>query len=130
MTDESQAVWFNGVPLVALAALYLGVSVAITPAFLRRRKGATLLDWAQALLFPCIGIAAALFGAQVLKDRSPIGTEPWLPFVAMVVAAVPPILFALRLGDRALVAAGMRQAREATERADLREREHSDHPLA
>jgi PAS domain S-box-containing protein len=123
VTDESQAVWFNGVPLVALAALYLGVSVAITPAFLRRRQGATLLDWAQALLFPCIGIAAALFGAQVLRDRSPIGTEPWLPFAAMVVAAVPPILFALRLGDRALVAAGMGQAREATERADLRERE-------
>jgi PAS domain S-box-containing protein len=123
VTDESQAVWFNGVPLVALAALYLGVSVAITPAFLRRREGATLLDWAQALLFPCIGVTAALFGAQVLNDRSPIGTEPWLPFAAMCVAAVPPILFALRLGDRALVAAGMRQAREATERADLRERE-------
>jgi PAS domain S-box-containing protein len=123
VSEESQAVWFNGVPLVALAVLYLGVSVAITPVFLRRREGAGLLDWAQALLFPCIGIAAGVFGAQVLADRSPIGSEPWLPFVAIVVAAVPAILFALRLGDRALVAAGMRQAREATERADSRERE-------
>jgi two-component system phosphate regulon sensor histidine kinase PhoR len=123
VTDESQAVWFNGVPLVALAALYLGVSVAITPSFVRRRAGASLIDWAQALLFPCVGIAAALFGAQVLVDRSPIGGDVWLPFAATLLAAVPPFLFALRLGDRALVAAGVRQAREAEERARLRERE-------
>src|SRR5581483_3923423 len=120
VTDESQAVWFNGVPLVALAALYLGVGAAIVPAFLRRREGATLLEWAQALLLPCVGVAAALLGAEVLVDRSPVGESAWLPLAAIVVAAIPPALLALRLGDRALVAAGVRQG-EAAERATLRE---------
>jgi PAS domain S-box-containing protein len=123
VTDESQAVWFNGVPLVALAALYLGVSAAIVPSFLRRRKGATPLDWAQALLVPCVGVAAALLGAEVLVDRSPVGEHAWLPLAAIVVAAIPPALLAFRLGDRALVAAGLMQAREAAENARLRERE-------
>lgn len=123
MTEESQAVYFNGVPLLVLAALYLGVSGAITPSFVRRRSGAALLDWAQALLFPCIGIAAALFGAQVLSDRMAIGGGVWLPFAAMLVAAVPPLLFAFRLGDRALVAAGIQQTQKAEERASSRERE-------
>jgi PAS domain S-box-containing protein len=123
VTEQSQAVYFNGVPLLVLAALYLGVSTAIAPSFARRRAGATLLDWAQALLFPCIGIAAALIGAQVLHKRMAIGGGIWLPFAGMVVAAVPPLLFAFRLGDRALVAAGIHQTQEAEERASSRQRE-------
>jgi hypothetical protein len=123
VTEQSQAVYFNGVPLFVVAALYFGVSAAITPSFLRRRAGATLLDWAQALLFPCVGTAAVLLGVQVLDERQPIGGGVWVPFVAVLIAAVPPLLFALRLGDRALIAAGIRRAREAEERAFSRERE-------
>jgi two-component system, OmpR family, phosphate regulon sensor histidine kinase PhoR len=37
VTEESQAVHFKGVPLIALAALYLGVSGSIIPSFRRRR---------------------------------------------------------------------------------------------
>ncbi len=120
---DNQAIWFNGVAFVALAVLYLGVGAAIVPSFLRRRAGATLVDWAQALLFPAVGIAAGLIGVEVLRDGDPLGPTVWVPFAAVVVAAIPGLLFAFRFGDRALVAAGVRRTRDAEERASLRERE-------
>ena len=109
MTGENQAVYLNGVPLIVLAALYLGVSVAITPSFVRRRAGATLADWARALVFPCIGASCALVGAGVLVDREPVGGNVWLSFAAFLLAAVPALLFAVRLGDRS-ASAGTRRA--------------------
>ncbi|HKP19440.1 MAG TPA: GAF domain-containing protein [Gaiellaceae bacterium] len=125
MTEESQAVWFNGVPLLALAALYLGVSAAVVPAFLRRCRDATLAQWAHALLLPCVGVGAALLGIQVLIDREPLGGAVWLPLAGVLVAAAPAVLFAARAGDRALVAAGFHRVTAAEERASLRERELS-----
>ncbi len=123
MTHQDQAIWFNGVPLFVLAALYLVVSAAVAPTFLRRRTSAALLDWAQFLLLPAFGIAAGVFAIEVLRDRAPIGSDVWVPFAAILVAFVPGLLLLLRLGDRALVAAGVRRARDAEERASLRERE-------
>ncbi len=123
MTHDDQVIWLNGAPLIALAVLYLGIGAWIASSFVRRRAGATLFDWAQALLVPAFGVAVGVFGVEVLRDEAPIGGAVWIPFGAIVVAAVPGLLFASRLGDRALAAAGVREARDANERASLRERE-------
>jgi two-component system phosphate regulon sensor histidine kinase PhoR len=123
VTEESQAVYFNGVPLLVLAALYLGAGSLTVRAFLSRRAGATALDWAEALLYPCIGIAAALLGAHVLYERAAIGGSAWLPLGALALAAVPPLLLTLRRGNRSQATFGVLRARAAEERVSSRERE-------
>ena len=67
---------------------------------------ASIADLALALMFPCIALAAAIFGAVVLHDRAPIGGHVWPPFFAVLVLLVPGILLLLRWGERAFVAWG------------------------
>src|SRR5918992_4384167 len=94
---ETKAVLFNAVPLLFLAALYLAASAALAPAFWRERRRLSDLAYVSALLFPCIGLAAALVGVQVLVEREPLGGHLWLslPVLAIVAGAV-----VAPLGDR------------------------------
>ena len=69
MNAETQAVLFNAVPLLVLAALYLTVGVALAPALWRERGGRREIGFAVALVFPCIGLAAAVVGIVTLVTR-------------------------------------------------------------
>ena len=62
MTPQDQAVYFNAVPLLVLAAAYLLVAAMLGPTLWRERSRAGLTDIAVALVFPGIGIPAAIFG--------------------------------------------------------------------
>ncbi len=73
MSAETKAVVFNAVPLFAVAAAYLAVAVAVGPRLWRERAGLTANDLALGLMFPCIGIPAAILGAAVLDSRNAIG---------------------------------------------------------
>ena len=123
MSRADQAVWFNAVPLLVLGALYLAVAISIVPHFWRQRHGATVLDWANLLLLPCIGVPAVVFEAKVLNDRTPIGGHVWLSFAAILIALVPVCLYFLRWNERAPAVASLRRAREAEQRASVAERE-------
>src|SRR5439155_14802753 len=109
---EAKSVLFNAVPLLLLAALYLGVGLALVPSLWRDRRRLTAIDVGLGALFPCIAVPAAVFGFLVLHQREPLGGELWSAFVATVVAFVPPLVLLGRWRERALVASGMR-AREA-----------------
>src|SRR5688572_10305809 len=95
---ETQAVLFNAVPLLVLAALHGAAGAAVArsaPASASRRPGLRRLGErgaATALLFPCIGVAAAILGIATLFDRQPVAGQLWLSLVAIVVAAVPAAL--------------------------------------
>jgi PAS domain S-box-containing protein len=123
VTPEDQAVYFNAVPLLVLAGAYLLVAVALAPTLWHERSRVGVTDLALALVFPGVGIPAAIFGAVVLYDKSPIGGRVWLPFAATLIALVPAVLFLLRWGERAGVVISGARAREAEELVSLRDRE-------
>jgi PAS domain S-box-containing protein len=118
----TKSVLFNAVPLLVLAALYLGVGLALVPGLWRDRRRLSAVDVALASLFPCVAVPAAIFGALVLHSREPLGGQLWSSLFATLVAFVPPVVLVARWGDRALVAAGLR-AREAEARTTIRDRE-------
>jgi len=101
VSTETKVVLFNAVPLFVVAAAYLVVSVALAPQLWRQRASLTANDLALALIFPCIGIPAAILGAVVFRDRAAFGGHLWLTFAASVIALVPALVFVARWGDRA-----------------------------
>ena len=115
--------FFNAVPLFVLAAAYLAVAAAMAPRLWRERSRLRVNDVALALMFPCIGIPLAIFGAVVLHERTPIGGHLWVSFAACLIALVPALLFLIRWGERGeLVTTGVR-VREAEELVSIRDRE-------
>ncbi len=123
MSAERQAVFFNAVPLLVLAALYLGVGVALLPTLWRERARVTIAELALSLMFPCIGVLAAVLGALVLDDRQAIGGQVWPTFAATLIAFVPPALLIARWRDRFGVVTSGPRAREAEARVVTRDRE-------
>jgi PAS domain S-box-containing protein len=119
----TQAVLFNAVPLLFLAALYLTVGVALVVAL--RREGGRVRDpgFATALAFPCVGAAAAVLGVAVLVDGEPIGGNALFSFPAILLALVPAVAVARHWADRGLLASGVQRTREAERRSSLREQE-------
>jgi len=97
---QTQAVLFNAVPLLVLAALYLSVTAALAPALWRERGRARGTDAATVLVFPCVGIAAALVGALSLATREPLAGHLWLSFAATLVGLVPGVAFVVAVARR------------------------------
>lgn len=123
MTPQDQAVYFNAVPLFVLGGAYLLVATALAPALWRERSRVSVTDVALALIFPGIGIPAAIFGVLVLYDRSPIGGHVWPPFAATLIALLPALIFLRRWSDPAGVVLSGPRAREAEELVSVRDRE-------
>ena len=123
MTPEDQAVYFNAVPLFVLAGAYLLVAAALAPALWRERSRVSVTDVALALVFPGIAIPAAIFGAVVLYDHSPVGGHVWPPFVATLIALVPALIFLRRWSDPARLVLSGPRAREAEQLVSMRDRE-------
>ncbi|HKA27714.1 MAG TPA: GAF domain-containing protein [Gaiellaceae bacterium] len=123
MNAETKVVVFNAVPLFAVSAAYLAVGAAVAPRLWRDRADATASDVAVALIFPCIGIPAALLGAVVLDNREAIGGHLWLSFASILIALLPALVFLVRWRTRGeLLSAGTR-AREAEQLVSVRGRE-------
>ena len=123
MSQATQAVLFNGVPLLLLAAAYAAVTGAILPIIWTERRRAHPLDWALGCVFPGIAVAAAIFGVLVVHERRPFGGHTWFSFAASLVALTPAALLLARWRDRALVVGGIGRTREAEERVSVRDRE-------
>jgi two-component system phosphate regulon sensor histidine kinase PhoR len=123
VNPDDKAVFFNALPLFALAAAYLAVAAALAPRLWRERARLRLTDLALALIFPCIGVPLAIFGAVVFYERRPIGGHLWVSFAACLIALVPALLFLARWRERGeLVTSGAR-VREAEELVTARGRE-------
>ena len=123
MSSEDQAVYFNAVPLFVLSGAYLMVAALLAPTLWRERRRVAVTDVALASIFPGIAIPAAIFGAVVLHDRSPIGGHVWPPFVAIVIALIPALIFLRRWSEPAVVVMSGPRAREAEELVSVRDRE-------
>jgi PAS domain S-box-containing protein len=123
VSDATQAVLLNGVPLVLLAAAYAAVTVAVLPALWHHRGGTHPLDWAVVLVFPAIGFAAGVFGILAFLERRPLGGHVWLSFAATLAAFLPVLPILIRWRERAFIARGVSRSLLAEERATSRDRE-------
>ena len=98
---------FNAVPLLILAALYLAVGLAVAPALWRERGQARGIGFATALIFPCVGLAAAVAGVD--DAGHPRGARPASPLIALlgiVLAALPLVAVARNWRDLGLLVTG------------------------
>jgi PAS domain S-box-containing protein len=123
VSAETKAVFFNAVPLFAVAAAYLAVTAAVVPRLWRGRGRLTATELALGLVFPCIGIPAAILAAAVLDDRNAIGGHVWIAFAASLVALLPALVFLARRGDRGELLSSGARARKAEELVSVRGRE-------
>jgi GAF domain-containing protein/anti-sigma regulatory factor (Ser/Thr protein kinase) len=120
---HTQAVLFNAVPLLLLAALYLTLAVSLVPSLWRERGRAREIGFATALVFPCVGLGAAILGLEVLVDGEPLAGNALVSFGAIVLTAFPLLVVARSWEDRQLLVSGVRRAREAEQHSSLRDRE-------
>ena len=107
MDAHTQAVLFNAVPLLLLAALDLVVGAVLASAFRRNGGRQDAPGAARLLVYPCLGIAAAILGVLVLVDGEPLGGHVWISVAAILLATLPSVALLAngeerrRLGSRA-----------------------------
>ena len=123
MSEATEAVLFNGLPLLLMAAAYAAVTGAVLPLLWRDRARAHPVDWAIVLVFPGIAVAAGIFGVLVLREERPFGGHVWLSLAGVIAALVPATLLILRWRDRALVVGGIGRTQEAEALVSTRDRE-------
>jgi PAS domain S-box-containing protein len=123
VSQATEALLFNGLPLLLLAAAYAAVAAAVLPSLWRERTRAHRLDWAIVLVFAGMAVAAAILGVLVIHDGRPLGGHTWLSFAAILAALVPSLLLLARWRERAFVVGGIGRTQEAEERISTRDRE-------
>ena len=124
MNAETQAVLFNAVPLLLLAALYLAVGLAVAPALWRLRGQVHAIGYAIALVFPCVGVVAAALGIETLRTREALTGHVLIAFVGILLAALPVTVLVWNWRELGLLLTGRRgdgPAPESEQQAAFRE---------
>jgi PAS domain S-box-containing protein len=125
VSEATEAVVFNAVPLLMLAGAYAAVAGALLPAAWRGRRQAHPLDRAVVLVFPGIATASVIFAVLVIRTREPFGGHTWVSLAAILAALAPSFLLLARWGDRAFLVGGVGRTSEAEDRLSKRDRELS-----
>jgi len=121
-TEATQALVIDAIPLLVVAVAYAAVAAAVAPALWRDREHAHPLDWAVALVYPAVALAAAVLGSVVAVVRTPFGGQLWAAPAAAALALVPVVLLLLRWRDRSYVFGGVGRTREAQRRVSALDR--------
>jgi len=106
VSQANGTLWFNAVPLLVVAAAYLGVTALLGPPLWAERRRAPLLDLAIFLVFPILGVIAAVYGIVIVVEREPPVGGVWLTLAAVTLTALPAILALVRWRERAVLATG------------------------
>jgi len=94
VTQATEALWLDAVPLFVLAAAYLGLAATETIA---RRKGAgERTDWRSSILFVAVAAVAAAAAGYLAAERRPFAGGAWPTFAAALVLLVPALLLLAR----------------------------------
>ncbi|TML20618.1 MAG: GAF domain-containing protein [Actinobacteria bacterium] len=123
MTQSAQALWLNAVPLLVVAAAYLGGTALLAPRLWAERGRATPVDWALVLLFPSLAVVAAAYGTALAVDRTALPGGVWPTLAVALALLAPPALVLARWRERAVVATAGVGVREAVETSTPRDRE-------
>jgi PAS domain S-box-containing protein len=122
VSAESQAIYLNAIPLLALGGLYLLAAATLAPGVWRERGHLRELELTLALVFPAGGVAALVFGFALLAEPQPPGGNGWIGLVAIICAAVPVAVYFARRNERAVVLTASRVARQAEQERSLQGR--------
>ena len=124
MDHHSRVILLEVVPFLVLAALYLGVALALTPELLRRRERFSWLGLGMWLVFVLVGALAGVLGAAKLDDDSFLGSvSPWPVFALTVLAYLPAAIFIWRWKERHLLVSAAPRVVEAEKEASERRRD-------
>jgi len=100
VSQSSQVLWFNAIPLLIVGAAYLGASALLGPSLWAARRRASALDIAILLVFPAFGLAALAFGIMLAIEREPLAGGVWTTFAVAVATGVPAFVALLWRGQR------------------------------
>ena len=126
MNAETQAVLFNAVPLLILAALYLAAGLMVAPALWRERGHVRGIGIAMALIFPCVGLAATVVGVETLVTQEAPTGRPLLALAGILLAGLPLLAVAWHWRDLSLFVTGRLERESAPEQEKSRlERERA-----
>jgi PAS domain S-box-containing protein len=98
VSRSEQALWFNAVPLLVVAAAYLWATALLARAF-RARPPRRRLEPGILAVFPAIGLAAAVYGIVLAVEREVPPGGIWLT-LGLAVGVCLPALLALRAAGR------------------------------
>jgi PAS domain S-box-containing protein len=122
VSEETQALVLNAVPLLVVGILYLAACASLLPGLWQEERRLRDPEIPLALVFPVLGISATTLGLILLFEREPLG-DVWLGLAFILLASLPAIAFLLNWRERGLVLSASSRAREATALASARERE-------
>jgi two-component system phosphate regulon sensor histidine kinase PhoR len=90
VSQANEALWFDAVPLLVVAAAYLGVAaMAASSQLAGRRSLREIAIWAA---LPAIGLAAATYGIVLAIAQDPPVGGVWLTLAIAVVVAIPALV--------------------------------------
>ena len=98
MSQANQALWFDAVPLLVVAAAYLGASARFIRTGWRGRLDARQIDIAT-LVFGAVGLAVGIYGVVLAVEREPPSGGVWPTLVVALVLAVPAVLALTRRAE-------------------------------
>jgi PAS domain S-box-containing protein len=107
VSQANQALWFDAVPLLVVAAAYLGASALFLRTGRRRRLDARHFDIAT-LVFAAVGVALGIYGVVLAIDREPPSGGVWPTFVVALILAVPAVLALARGAGASLAGSPVR----------------------
>jgi PAS domain S-box-containing protein len=124
VSHHSRVILLEVVPLFVLAALYLGVSLALAPELLGRRERFSWLGLGIWLVFILVGAVAALIAGEKLTDDQFMDTlSPWTILGVTLLAYVPAGIFVWRWRERHLLVSAAPRVVEAEREASERRRD-------
>ena len=124
MSHHSRVILLEVVPLFVLAALYLGVALALAPELLRRGRRFSWLGLGIWLVFVLIGGTAAVIAAEKLTNEDFLASvDEWAVFGLTLLAYLPAAIFVWRWDERHLLISAAPRVVEAEMEASERRRE-------
>jgi PAS domain S-box-containing protein len=92
VSQADQVLWFDAVPLLVVAAAYVGASALLGSSLWRERRRSSLLDLAIFLAFGAVGVAAATYGVVLaVESERPVGGI-WLTLGIAAAVGLPAVL--------------------------------------
>ncbi|MDQ2967790.1 MAG: GAF domain-containing protein [Actinomycetota bacterium] len=113
MSQSNQALWFNAVPLLVVAAAYVGATASLAPV-LRRSGPRSQFEPRVLAVFPAVGLAAGVYGIVLAVEREAPPGGIWLTLGLAVFLGLPAILAVRRAGGHAGSAGGSKPESRAS----------------